>query len=133
MSTDTYINGVNKDYEKPLNTMDSVEVAATSPDEIRQVWENVQNTQGDATGEGPGTGQEKDPSISTIEAAISSMNSQITKTRCAYSYDEATKRINIKVYDKETEELIREVPPEKSLEVLKKVWEIAGIIIDEKR
>ena len=48
------------------------------------------------------------------------------------SYDEDTKRITIKVFDDETEELIREVPPEKSLEVLKKVWEIAGIIIDEK-
>ena len=75
---------------------------------------------------------EKEPAISTIESAISSINAQMTKTRCAYAYDEEAKRITIKVYDDETDELIREVPPEKSLEVLKKVWERAGIMIDEK-
>lgn len=75
---------------------------------------------------------EKEPAISTIESAISSINAQMTKTRCAYAYDEEAKRITIKVYDDETDELIREVPPERTLEVLKKVWERAGIMIDEK-
>lgn len=134
MSMDTYVNGVSKDYEKPLNTMDSIEIAVASPDAVKQVWENLRkNEPKDDAVEDKDQGKEKEPSLATIESAISSMNSQITKTRCAYSYDEETKRINIKVYDKETDELIREVPPEESLEVLKKVWEIAGIIIDEKR
>ena len=75
---------------------------------------------------------EKEPAMSTIDSAISKMNAEMAKTRCAYAYDEDTKRITIKVYDDETDELIREVPPEKSLEVLKKVWEMAGIMIDEK-
>lgn len=76
---------------------------------------------------------EKEPSKSSIDAAMSLLNSQIERTHCAYSYDEETKRISIKVFDDETEELIREVPPEKTLEAIKKIWEIAGIIIDEKR
>lgn len=130
--SDISINGVSNSFEKPLNTMDSIEVAATSPNEINKVWESVQKIGQEEVADEE-KGQEKEPSIGTIEAAISNMNSQITKTRCAYNYDEETKRINIKVYDKETDELIREVPPEKSLEVLKKVWEIAGIIVDEKR
>lgn len=78
-------------------------------------------------------GREKDPAHSSIDAAMSLLNSQIAKTHCAYAYDEVTKRVSIKVFDDETDELIREVPPEKSLEALKKIWEIAGIIIDEKR
>lgn len=80
-------------------------------------------------------GQEKEPSKSSIESTISEMNAQLklTKTRCAYDYDEDTKRITIKVYDEENDELIREVPPEKSLEVLKRIWEMAGIMVDEKR
>lgn len=78
-------------------------------------------------------GKEKEPAQSSINAAISVLNSQIAKTHCAYAYDEVTRRVSIKVYDDETDELIREVPPEKSLEALKKMWEIAGIIIDEKR
>lgn len=78
-------------------------------------------------------GREKEPAQSSIDAAMSLLNSQIAKTHCAYAYDEVTKRVSIKVFDDETDELIREVPPEKSLEALKKMWEIAGIIIDEKR
>ena len=62
------------------------------------------------------------------------MNTKIkqNRTRCEYAYDEPTKRITIKVFDEDTDELIREVPPEKSLEVLQKVWELAGIIVDKK-
>ena len=70
----------------------------------------------------------KDPTQKTIDA-----NQKLSKTRCEYSYDEPTRRVSIKVYDKETDQLIREVPPEKSLEALQKIWELAGIIVDEKR
>lgn len=77
--------------------------------------------------------EEKAPAKSTLDSAISTVNSRITKTRCEYSYDEATKRVSIKVFNKDSEELIREVPPEKSLEMLQKMWELAGIIVDEKR
>ena len=77
----------------------------------------------------------KEPSKNTIESVVSEVNQKmrLTKTRCEYSYDEPTKRVSIKVYDKDSDTLIREVPPEKSLEMLQKMWEIAGIIVDEKR
>lgn len=77
----------------------------------------------------------KEPSKSTIDSVVSEANQKmrLTKTRCEYSYDEPTKRVSIKVFDKDTDTLIREVPPEKSLEMLQKMWEIAGIIVDEKR
>lgn len=61
------------------------------------------------------------------------MNSRIQKTRCEYDFDDPTNTITVKVYDKDTGDLIREVPPEKSLEAIKKIWEIAGLIVDEKR
>lgn len=77
--------------------------------------------------------KEREPSKSTLDSALSDMNTRIKKTRCEYAYDDATKRVSIKVYDKKTDELIREVPPEKSLEMLQKMWELAGIIVDERR
>ena len=49
------------------------------------------------------------------------------------SIDEETQRISIKIIDKDTDKVIREVPPEETLEAIKKIWEIAGIIVDEKR
>lgn len=77
----------------------------------------------------------KEPSKNTIDSVVSEVNQKMRmkKTRCEYSYDEPTKRVSIKVYDKDTDKLIREVPPEKSLEMLQKMWELAGIIVDEKR
>ncbi len=77
----------------------------------------------------------KDPTKATIDSVMSEANQKMkmTKTRCEYSYDEPTKRVSIKVFDEESGEVIREVPPEKSLEMLQKMWELAGIIVDEKR
>ena len=45
----------------------------------------------------------------------------------------STKRITIKIKDKDTDEVIKEIPSEKALEMLAKAWELAGIMIDEKR
>lgn len=56
-----------------------------------------------------------------------------TKTKCEFSYHEETKRVSIKVIDEETEEVIREIPPEETLEMLSKMWELAGLMVDEKR
>lgn len=132
MAMESYMNGVANDYEKqvkPVKSVESVKKVSVSAENVQ----TLENVDVENANNPLGNGTVKEPSISTIDSAISGMNAQMSKTRCAYAYDEDTKRITIKVYDDETDELIREVPPEKSLEVLKKVWEIAGIIIDEKR
>ncbi|MNP87072.1 flagellar protein FlaG [compost metagenome] len=48
------------------------------------------------------------------------------------SVHEKTHQILVKVLNKETGELIREIPPEKTLDLVAKMMEIAGILIDEK-
>lgn len=77
----------------------------------------------------------KQPSEKTIKAAVSQANNHLkqSRTKCAFSYDDVTNRVSIKVYDADTEEVIREIPPEESLELVEKMWEMAGIIVDEKR
>ena len=50
-----------------------------------------------------------------------------------FSIHEQTKQIMVKVIDKETKEVIREFPPEKILDMVAKMWEVAGIIVDERR
>ena len=57
----------------------------------------------------------------------------MSNTQLQYSIDKETQRISIKIIDKDTDKVIREVPPEETLEAIKKIWEIAGIIVDEKR
>lgn len=81
-------------------------------------------------------GKDAYPNDDRIKSAISQANNKIRThktTRCEFSYHEATNRVSIKVMDKDTEEVLREIPPEETLEMLEKMLEMAGILIDEKR
>lgn len=68
--------------------------------------------------------------IKTIERAVKSL--QGPQTTLEISVHEKTHDIMVKVLNKDTGELIREVPPEKTLDLVAKMMEIAGILIDEK-
>ena len=127
MAMDSYVKGVTNDFDITPVSSEGVKVSAP-----KDVAKSEKGSDKESEKDLFKIGKDKEPAKSTIDSAISGMNARLPKTHCAYAYDEDTKRITIKVFDDETEELIREVPPEKSLEVLKKVWEIAGIIIDEK-
>ena len=87
-------------------------------------------------GSGQNQGQkENPPSEKQIKEAISKANNKMKgiRTRCEFSYHEETNRVSIKVLDKETQEIIREIPTEEALEMIEKMWEIAGLLIDERR
>lgn len=90
-----------------------------------------------ANGEEVATGELKiqDVAPEKIKSAISEVNQKIkqTRTQCQFSYHEDTHRIAIKVIDESTKEVIREIPPEKTLDMIAKVMDLAGILVDEKR
>ena len=77
--------------------------------------------------------RERVASEASIKEATNRANRSMEQTRCEYSYHKETKRVSIKVIDKKTDKVIREIPPEKSLDMLQKMWEMAGILVDEKR
>lgn len=52
--------------------------------------------------------------------------------RFEISVHEGTNAVMVKVIDTTTEEVIREIPPEKILDMVAALWEMAGIIIDRK-
>ncbi|AHV99346.1 flagellar protein FlaG [Paenibacillus sabinae] len=54
------------------------------------------------------------------------------ETTFEVSIHKETKAIMVKVLNKDTGELIREIPPEKTLDLVANMMEIAGIIVDEK-
>lgn len=98
---------------------------------VKEVQGSKQNMQeGNEKGE---QGKEKQASKKQIESAVNHANNRLKKTGCQFSYHEETKRVSIKVIDKETDEVIREIPPEETLEMVEKMWELAGILVDEKR
>lgn len=46
---------------------------------------------------------------------------------------EKTKTIMVKVVDTDTNEVIREIPPEKILDLVANLMQLAGLIVDERR
>lgn len=68
-----------------------------------------------------------------IKKAVEAINKKMTNSEAIFGIHEQTNRITIKLVDKETKETIKELPPEKTLDMIAKVWEIAGLLVDEKR
>ncbi|MFX3687983.1 MAG: flagellar protein FlaG [Paenibacillus sp.] len=68
--------------------------------------------------------------IQNIERAVKALEGP--QTTLDISIHEKTHDIMVKVLNKETGEIIREVPPEKTLDLVANLMEIAGIIVDEK-
>ena len=120
---------------KPVETKPvSIEPVAASATEMNTIVKEVQGRKQNMKDASEGEGKEKQQaSKKQIESAVNHANNQLRKTGCQFSYHEGTKRVSIKIIDKETEEVIREIPPEETLEMVEKMWELAGILVDEKR
>lgn len=79
------------------------------------------------------TTEKQAASPKSMEDAVKRANIKMSKTHCEFSYNEDVNRVSITVYDDATGEVVREIPPEESLKMLEKMWEITGLMVDEKR
>lgn len=77
----------------------------------------------------------KSEAIDDIKDAVNKINEQLKnlKTRCEYTYHEEVNRVSIKIIEEGTEKVIKEIPPESTIEMVKELWRQAGILIDERR
>ena len=116
--------------EKPESVSDSVQ-AAVKVDKTISVVENAQE-KGQADG-GDQQGKDQQASHEQIRKAVEKLNKNLGNSEAVFGIHEDTKRVTIKIVDKTTKEVIRELPPEKTLDMIAKVWDLAGILIDEKR
>lgn len=74
-------------------------------------------------------------SKNTVKNAIDTANDSLktSRTSARFKYHETTKQVSIKIIDDVTQEVIKEIPPEKSIEMVEKMLELSGILVDEKR
>lgn len=77
--------------------------------------------------------QQSELNAKKIKDAVEEMNKKMSNSEAQFGIHEATNRVTIKIVDKKTKEIIKELPPEKTLDMIAKVWEMAGILVDEKR
>lgn len=121
------------DVPKTAPKVQEVEISQQPTNTVSVSAAAVTATQSADEKQEKGQKKEHNPSEATINDAVKSANRKMDKFRCEYSYHEETNRVSIKVLDAETDEVIREIPPEKSLDMLQKMWEMAGILVDERR
>ena len=69
-----------------------------------------------------------------LEQAVEKANQFLLglKTQFDFKVHEGTGRTVVRLIDKQTEKVIKEIPPEKMLDVLANIWESAGILVDRK-
>lgn len=68
--------------------------------------------------------------IKAIDRAVKALEGP--NTTFEVSVHKQTNSIMVKVLNKNTGELIREIPPEKTLDLVAKMMEFAGILVDER-
>lgn len=77
--------------------------------------------------------QQQQMSPDKVRKAVEDINKKASYSEVQFGVHEATNRITIKIVDRDTKKVIRELPPEKTLDMIAKAWELAGILVDEKR
>lgn len=91
---------------------------------------------GAATVAQDGQDQQKKPGGAASNEALKEAVDKINKnanTEAVFGIHEKTNRVTIKIVDKETKKTIKEIPAEETLDLIAKAWEMAGILVDEKR
>ena len=106
--------------------------AADKIDQTTTVVENAKGKEQNSTSADPNAEQQQQVTNEQIKKAKLN-KSMMTHSEAVFGIHEATNRVTIKIVDKDTKEVIRELPPEKTLDMIAKVWEMAGILVDEKR
>lgn len=83
--------------------------------------------------DGSAQSQDQEKKNAQIKKAVEDINKKAVNSEAIFGIHEATNRVTIKIVDKDTKKVIKELPPEKTLDMIAKVWEMAGLMVDEKR
>ena len=93
---------------------------------------NTKETSGEGSGGNPQPGS-AEAQAAQIKRAIEEINKKANNSEAVWGVHDDTNRVTIKIVDKQTKEIIKEFPPDKTLDMIARVWEMAGLMIDERR
>lgn len=104
--------------------------------EAQETDANAQDSGNGSSKENPGQAKAQANAEHTseqIKKAVEQLNKKMYNSEAVFGFHDETNRVTIKIVDKETKETIKELPAEETLDMIAKVWEMAGILVDEKR
>ncbi|MCI9429023.1 MAG: flagellar protein FlaG [Lachnospiraceae bacterium] len=117
-AVDTDVTAVKVETQKPVDATTLVVKNASETDGQEDQNESLMEQQAQ--------------SQENIKKMVEEFNKKMGNSEAIFGIHEGTNRIMIKIVDKESKEVLKEFPPEKTLDMITMVWEMAGILIDEK-
>ena len=84
----------------------------------------------------PLPGSEKTYSKSDLQKEIDGLNKWLQgsqKTHLKFTLHEELGEYYVQIVNEQTDEVIREIPPKKILDMVAKMYEMIGLLVDEKR
>ena len=117
-AVDTDVTAVKVETQKPVDATTRVVKNASETDGQEDQNESLMEQQAQ--------------SQENIKKMVEEFNKKMGNSEAIFGIHEGTNRIMIKIVDKESKEVLKEFPPEKTLDMITMVWEMAGILIDEK-
>ena len=137
------IKGAGMSYQASVSTQEVRAEAAHKVEaaEIPQVSEtiakdtmamNTKETSGEGAGGNPEPGSAESQRVQ-IRKAVEEINRKAKNSEAVWGVHDDTNRVTIKIVDRQTRDVIKEFPPDKTLDMIARVWEMAGLMVDEKR
>lgn len=79
--------------------------------------------------------EEKKITMEQLEKAVNKANEHImgVNTQLQYRIHEGTDRIMVRLIDTESQDVIREIPPEKMLDLVAEIWKRVGLVVDKQK
>ncbi len=87
------------------------------------------------TGNSQGNNETLSLSKTSLEKVVEGINQtlEITRTHLRFTLHEELEEYYVQVINDQTQEVIKEIPPKKFLDIVAEIWKLAGILVDEKR
>ena len=125
--------GSSSSADVRAEALHKVEVAETAQVSDNIAKETMAMNTKEVSADGGGNPANPQAEESAIKKAVEEINKKAKNSSAVFGIHEGTNRVTIKLVDKQTKEVIKELPPEKTLDMISRVWEMAGLMVDEKR
>ena len=105
-----------------------------SVDKLQNVQKNAENFQTKENKESSNQNSGQQMSTEEVKEMVESFQemSETIQTKLSFSVDEENNEIVVKIYDKESDELIRQFPSDEMLSLQDKMTDLAGFLFDQK-
>ncbi|NDY72644.1 hypothetical protein DO021_13680 [Desulfobacter hydrogenophilus] len=121
---------------KSLTAQETIQERAPliSVDKLQSVQKNVENTQTKGNKESSSQTSGQQMSTEEVKEMVESFQemSETIQTKLSFSVDEENNEIVVKIFDKESEELLRQFPSDEMLSLQNKMSDLAGFLFDQK-